>query len=302
MERTIVFLLCLAGWQVAAQPLFFSVGKNDSDGYYATVPQDTTKGLLLVIPRPGQAPESVFRDSVFSALANEAGFVLLAPPHPEALLLTPAFFRYLNVILQDAAHRFGVAADRIAIGGIKEGGILALQFTEECWAAPQFYPYHPKAVFAINAPVELVAWWESAERDLNRNSSPEAIAEATVILDRITRELGGAPDSLLTTFASRSPFFMGNAQVGKEQFLLPVSLRLYYPDDFQAQLRDHHRDLYDLPVGPASALLNRLLRQGHPHADMQLYIPDPSRPFMLSDPEGCIQWLVESLWGKSEKE
>lgn len=302
MRRIIAFLLCLASWQLAAQPVFFPIGKNAADGYFAMPPKDSIKGLLLLIPHPGQAPEMVFRDSAFAALANEEGFALLVPPHPEALLLTPASFRFLNSVLQDAAHRFGVSTDGVAIGGIKEGGILALQFTEECWAAPQFYPYHPRAVFAINSPVDLTAWWESAARDLERNASPEAIAEARVVLDRLTRELGGAPDSLRSTYVSRSPFCMEKAQMGKAQFLLPAHLRLYYPDDLQAQITTRHRDLNDLAIVPASVLLNRLHQQGHENAGLRFYIPDPSRPFGLSDPGECIQWLVESLWGSVEKE
>ena len=304
MGRTFFFTLAFLVFcgVATAQPNFFLLDKKGTTGYYAVYPKDTPLALLLVIPRPGQHPETVLRDTAFSGLATREGFVLLVPAHPEALLLSYNSFRFFQSILQDAAKRLGATEMPVAVGGLVEGGIMALQFAEECWAMSSFYPLRPQAVFAVNTPVELVAWWESSQRDLIRNSSPQAVAEASLAIGQLTHELGGSPDSLLAAYIKHSPFSRQQDDLGKAQFLLSAGLRLYYSDNLQDQIRDYDRDLYDLPIAPASLLIKRLIRQGHSNARIQLYAPSLHYPQKFPDPEACIQWLKASLGESGKKE
>lgn len=294
-------LLLLCGVSIA-QPSYFLLDKKGNTGYYAVYPKDTTLALLLVIPRPGQHPETVLRDTAFSALAAREGFALLVPAHPEALLLNYNSFRFFQTVLQDASRRSNSSGMPVAVGGLQEGGIMALQFAEECWSMKPYYPLRPQAVFTVNTPVELVAWWNSCRSDLIRNTSPDAIAEAGLAMEQLTRELGGSPDSLYAEYVKRSPFSMDQTDLGKAQFLLSPGLRLYYPDNFQEQIRDRDRDLYDLPLGPATTLIKLLVRQGHLNAEIKLYEVPLPYPKKIPDPEACIQWLKASLWGEGKKE
>ncbi|MDV7400166.1 hypothetical protein RZS08_52620, partial [Arthrospira platensis SPKY1] len=120
-----------------------------------------------------------------------------------------------TAILRDACKRFEISPDRIALGGLGEGGILALQFTQECWSAPMLYPYRPRSLFCLDTPVDLTAWWKQAETDLKRNLSAETVAKAHWTQQALKKEIGGAPDTLQTAYRNRSPFTADRPDQGK---------------------------------------------------------------------------------------
>lgn len=289
---TAVIILLLANIQLTAQPAFFSLDKKKAGGYFASPAEYPALGIVLWIARPGEDPSGIFPNDAVMALAREKKLVLVGVAHPGPYLLTPSTQRFLGEVLRDACKEFGTPAENIAVAGIREGGLLAMQYAQECWAKPALYPYRPRAILCQDTPVDLKAWWESCARDLHRNISAEAVAEAKVAARAIAAQTSGAPDTL----AMKSPFLMEKADtLGKEQFLLPVALTLYYSSDIQFQVSERGRDLYDLPIGPATRLIEKLIRYGHPNASVQL-AHTPESAFQDS---GWIYWLEESLFSPS---
>lgn len=305
--QLVFFLLTLAFGSNLAQPVFYPIQPRQAAGYFALAPADTSRGLILLTAGPGQDPEELLRDSAFTSLASRSGMVLIAVPNPGGLLLTPLSFKFLHEALDHALARFNTPPGSLAIGGFGPGGVLALQYAEECWAAAQFYPNRPRAVFAVDTPVDLIEWWNSCLRDLERNSSPEAVAEAGYWKNILETELGGSPDTLQVVYEKRSPFVANGDKIGKEQYLLGPGLRLYYSGHLQEQLGNRDRDLYDLPVTPASALLKRMLEVGHPNADIR-FTQSPGDGELsawgwgMSDKRDCIYWIVSTLTGPATRE
>lgn len=282
----------LAALPLAAQPPFFPLEKKSAGGYYASVPEHRPRALVLLIPGPGQDPLRAFPDSLHTAMAHEEGIAMVAIEHPGKLLLTPAVYRYLLEVIRQASRKLDIAPERVAIGGLAEGGILALQFAAECQASPAFYPLRPRAVFCIDSPVDLTEWWKSCERDIQRNISPEVAALALSTQQKLAQELGGSPDTLAQPYIRRSPFHMSGALPGKEQLLVETGMKLYYHNDLSIQLREKGRTLYDLPIGPASAMVESLLKLGHGNASYELLPASEGSGFNHA---GWIYWLVESL-------
>jgi len=296
----ILALLCPVPERISAQPEFIPLEKKGKAGYFVLPPEHAPKGLLLLIPELDDEPSLVFQDTALTAGASANGLVLLAIHHPKELLLTTASFRFLKEVLDDAVRRFGVEAEKIALGGFREGGIMAIQFVEECWAAPDYYLLKPRAVFGVETPVDLEEWWRSCERDLQRKTSPEACAQSWYWLGVLKNELGGAPDTLKTVYKNRSPFLVRSDWVGKERFLLPAGIRLYYQGSLQNQLEIMNRDLSDLPVTPASVMIKRLLRQGHTNASL-VFTRGPSL-WDETDIWNCLHWVADSILTESAKE
>lgn len=284
--------VALACTPLASQPQFFPLEKKSAGGYYASVPEYPARSLVLLVPGPGQDPLQAFPDSSTTALAHEMGIALVAIEHPGKLLLTPGIHRYLLQVIQQAGRKFGADPGKTAVGGLAEGGILALQFAAECQVSPAFYPLRPRAVFCVDTPTDLTAWWKSCERDIRRQASGEAVAMAMHTQAMLARELGGAPDTLAAEYARRSPFSMDGKLPGREQFLLETGLRLYYLDDLSFQLRQRGRTLYDLPMGPASAMVESLMKLGNEDASLELLPAAKGSGFNHSE---WIYWLVESL-------
>lgn len=286
--------------RIYAQPQFFPLEKKGKVGYFALPPAETPRGLLLLLPGLVQSPSEIFQDTSLTASASAHGLVLMAVHHPKGLLLTPDSFRFLKEAMDNAMKRYGIETGRLAIGGFREGGIMAIQFAEECWAASEYHLLKPRAVFGVETPVDLEEWWKSCERDLLRKTSPEAFAQSGFWLGVLKNELGGAPDTLQLVYQKKSPFLIRNDLIGKERYLLPVGIRLYYKGTLQNQLEIMNRDLRDLPVTPASVMIKSLLRQGHANAAL-VFTRGPSL-WDKTDVEDCIQWVSESILKESAKE
>lgn len=289
----------LASGPLASQPQYFPLEKKGTGGYYASVPEHPARSLVLLIPAPGQDPWQVFPDSVNTALAHEQGIALAVVEHPGKLLLTPEIHRYLLEVIKQASKNLGTEPERTAVGGNEEGGLLALQFAAECQASPAFYPSRPRAVICIDTPADLTEWWKSCERDIRRNVSAEAVAQAVYAQKLLAEELGGAPDTLAGAYTRRSPFSMNAELPGKEQLLLDTGLRLYYHDDLSFQLLERGRTLYDLPTGPASVMVQSLLKLGNDNVSLELLPFSEGSGFNNSR---WIYWLMESWGGPGVKE
>lgn len=242
----------------------------------------------MLIPRPGQDPLTAFPDSANLALAHSRGIAIFAIAHPGRLLLTPSLQRYLLEALRRVSEVADVSPENSAIGGLAEAGVLVLQFAEECQAAPAFYQYRPRAVFCIDTPVDLPAWWKACERDIQRGASPDALARALETRRQLTEEAGGSPDTL----ALHSPFTMGQDGPGKEQLLLGLSMRLYYHDDLSFQIRERGRNLNDHPLIPAYAMVESLVKLGHKEISLEILPQNQGQGF---GHPAWIYWLTESF-------
>ncbi len=62
----------------------------------------------------------------------------------------------INHILTHVARQFPVDTAKFALGGLGYAGNIALRYTELCYEKPGQFPVLPKAVFAINCPVDLL--------------------------------------------------------------------------------------------------------------------------------------------------
>lgn len=283
-------LVLMATLPLYAQPQYFPLDKKSAGGAYGSLPDSPARGLVLLIPGPGQNPLAAFPDSANLALAHSKGIAIFAVAHPGRLLLTPSIQRYLLETLRQVSGVAGISPENTAIGGLGEAGALVLQFAEECQSAPAFYQYRPRAVFCIDTPVDLEAWWKACDRDIQRGASPEALARALNTQRQLAEESGGSPDTL----ALHSPFTMGLDEPGKEQLLMGLNLRLYYHDDLSFQIRERGRDLNDHPVVSAYAMMESLVGLGHKEVSIEILPQNQGQGF---NQQAWIYWLTESFGG-----
>lgn len=125
--------------EVSRRPLFLRCAGQPEREYYLLIPASTCPGaepLVLVHGISRNAPELLLR---FAQLANRLGVPLIAP-----LFRRECYGQYQQVIdqrggqrsdlallgiLDDAASRFGLAIDRIALFGFSGGAQFAHRFT-----------------------------------------------------------------------------------------------------------------------------------------------------------------------------
>lgn len=281
-----------------------SFDDNDStDGYYLAIrPQSNTiKGVVVLlssfIPPEGLLPETKLHNT---ASANDLLTVVASTK--QKLYADSAAIHRINFLLKDVVTRFAADTSKFALAGFDEAGAIALRYTEYTYENPVAFPVQPKAVFAIDAPVDLVGLWHWSERQIKKNFWPGAVGDARYYLDAMTKELGTVYNHP-EVYNRLSPFIKNRDTTGNEQYLKHVAVRLYYDTDIEWQLKNRRNSFYDTKLPDGSEFINRLLLLGNTKAE---FVPakqpgvrsngvrHPTSLSIVDEPD-CIQWIKRSL-------
>jgi hypothetical protein len=208
----------------------------------------------------------------------------------------------INTILKDAAIKFSADTSKFAIAGFDYAGIIALRYTEFTYQYPAKFLIHPKAVFAIDSPVDIFGLWHLCEREIKKNYSPENVGDAKYIMNTMTKEKGTIYNNR-ETYSKLSPFEREGQTTGNEQYLKNVAVRLYYDTDIDWELKNKRNSFYDTNIPDGSELINRLLLLGNSNAEFVSAkqpgirsngIRNPTSLSIVNEVE-CMQWLKQKL-------
>lgn len=293
-------MACARGPAPAATPRLVQVAeqvtvRGGTDSYRLHVPPGRVAGLVVLLGAPD--------DAALPALLAERGIATAVPPvDRETLLLDAGTMRMLEAVALDALGRTGAPPGRVAIGGISLGGTGAVAYTEHCAIRRCDMAVRPRAVFAVDAPLDMVRFWEGAALQVRWDTTGTA-AEARWILDRLARHLGGPPSEQRAVYAARSPFLYDDPNGGNARLLLDVPVRLYAEPDMEFWLDTMGLDYYQLNAFDAVAVGSRLRRLGHDDVEVILtrgrgHRPDGTRnphSWSIVDEPDLARWLASRL-------
>ena len=265
---------------------------NESDelgGYYiAMEPIDPIKGVLVLFPTRGYSPESIFIGTKLQNLAWANGLLTIAVSAGESFYADSKSVNNLNRTLNDVLERYEVDPDRFVIGGFGGGGMIGLRYTEYINEKPSDFPIRPQAVFAIDPAVDLINLWKYFEREIHNGISDVGIREAKFVLSELRQNIGELEDNI-EVYAELTPFYTKNADLGNEQFLKDIPVRLYYDVDLEWYLENKLRSAYDLNFLDGSELIKRLRLLGNDKAE---FIQATGKGFLFNGQRHPHSWSV----------
>jgi hypothetical protein len=240
-------------------------------GYYlAIVPKGEIQGTIVLLGGYGEAPENVLRETKIHTLASENNFLTVVLSVGARMYADEKTVAAINSYLADTIHRYKVNKESFVFGGMSAGGTLALRYAELCHETPLAYPVVPKAVFAVDSPVDLSDLWAYFDREITRNFSDVGMNEARFIQGELKRELGGSPQDARPNFVKNSPFDIASKQPGNEKFLKNIPVRSYHDPDLVWYLQNRRRGVLDTNVACASELIARLMLMGNDKAELMI--------------------------------
>src|SRR3954454_16520002 len=277
---------------------------KDSVGsyYLAITPESKEIKGVIVLLTSFLPPESLLPETKLHNVAYVNDILTVVAPMNQKLYADSFAVHRISTILLDIQKRFSADTSRFALAGYDEAGNIALRYTELTYEHPNQFPLQPKAVFAIDAPVDLFGMWHRAERQIKRNFWQGAVGDAHYYLGNMTKENGTIYDNA-KRYKELTPFYKDADSIGHEQYLKSVAVRLYYDTDIEWQLKNRRNSLYDTKVPDGSELISRLLILGNNQAEF-IAAKQPGmrsngirNPNALSivDEVDCIQWLKRSL-------
>ncbi|WP_346318036.1 hypothetical protein [Chitinophaga sp. YIM B06452] len=302
----LLILTCLFPAALFAQKLetvYLDKKDSTSNMYIAVIPEaKPVKALMILLDGFGTAPEDVRQQTELPRYAAQQGILTIIP-----LLKTgPLYFgtdaasqQSLKEQIGEAVARYQVQGKDLFIGGFSIGGACAVKYAE--LAVKENYPVKPKAVFAVDAPLDWERFYHSAKRVVRLSDPARVNPEVTYMIDRIEKEMKGTPQTALENFYNNSPYSYSDSTQRAVKTLVNTPLMLITEPDIQWWLSQRGYDYSYINVTDHAAMINELQRLGNKNAvlvtteNKGFRKPDNKRhphSWSIVDPEQLVKWLM----------
>lgn len=277
--------------------------KDSTDGHYLAIqPLSKNNKGVVVLLSSFMSPESLLPETKLHNVAYTNDILMIVASTKQKLYADSVTVNRINRILKDVIKRFSVDTAKFAVAGYDEAGNIALRYTELAYENPNRFPVRPKAVFGVDASVDLFGMWHRAERQIKKNYWPGAVGDSNYYIDVMTKENGTIYNNV-ERYKYLSPFYGEGQNTGNERYLTKVPVRLYYDTDITWQLENRRNGFYDTKMPDGSELINRLLLLGNRKAEFiaskqpGLRSDGTRNPnsFSIVDDVECIHWIKRCL-------
>ncbi len=184
------------------------------------------------------------------------------------------------------------------IGGFSIGGTCVVKYAE--LAVQKNYPFKPKAIFAIDPPLDWQRFYNAAKRVVRLSNPDKVNGEVTYMIDRIKKEMGGTPETALNNFYENSPYSYSDTTQRATKALIKTPIMIVSEPDIQWWLSQRGYDYSYINVTDQAAMINELQKLGNGKAFLVTTTskgyrkPQNNRhphSWSIADPEQMIKWL-----------
>ncbi len=285
-----------------SEKIIFNNKDSANDYYLAVRPLSGNIQGVQVLLTSFNPPEFVLAESKLANVAYGNDLLTIIASLDQSLCADSSSIDRINQILQHVITHYSADTSKFALGGFMYAGNTALRYTELSYENPSRFPVVPKAVFAINCPVDLVGLARWCEAEIKKDYYAGDVGDAKIILGALTKKYGSYTENA-EKYNQLSPFSRDTQTPGNEKFLKHVAMRLYFDSDIEWQLQNRRNSYYDTYMPDASELVNRLLLSGNPDAEFVSSKQPGIRsnglrtPYAWSvdDESDCIQWIKKKL-------
>ena len=185
------------------------------------------------------------------------------------------------------------------IGGFSIGGSCVVKYAE--LAVKNNYAIKPKAVFAVDPPLDWERFYNSAKRIVRLSVPAQVNGEVTYMIDRIQKEMNGTPQNALENFYALSPYSFSDTTQQAIKNLIKTPIMIISEPAIQWWLSQRGYDLSYTNITDHTAMINELQRLGNSKAvlvtttDKGYRKPDNRRhphSWSIADPTDVIRWLL----------
>lgn len=260
-------------------------------------------GFMFLIPSFNETPQSVLTQTDLPKLAAEQGILTIIPTFKtgtQSFGIDSATQASFNEILTHVTSRHKLIDLPFFVGGFSIGGSCAVKFAE--LAFQQNYKYKPKAVFAIDPPLDFERFYNAAKRNVRLSKTTPPSQEAIYFIDRIEKEMKGTPENSLINFYTISPYSFDDTTQVAIKSLVQTPIRLYSEPDINWWLNQRGNDYSNMNVFDGAAMINELNRLGNTKATLiatenkGFRKPDNRRhphSWSIAEPKELLKWLLD---------
>lgn len=270
--------------------------------YIAVIPQDgQVNSFLFLLDGFGSSPRDVLVETDLPKYASQRGILTIIP-----ILKTGSLYfgsdtasqQSLKNMIDLVVAKYQLKGKDFYIGGFSIGGTCAVKYSE--LAVQKNYPIKPKAVFAVDPPLDWQRFYNAAKRVVRLSNPSQVNGEVTYMIDRIKKEMGGTPETALERFYENSPYSFSDTTQRAIKALLKTPIMIISEPDIQWWLSQRGYDYSYINITDHAAMINELQKSGNEKAVLVTTENKGYRKsnnirhphsWSIADPEQTIKWL-----------
>lgn len=281
--------------------LYINDGESTELHYYELVPEKAIKGVIVVLPSGGERTEDTLKSISLHKMAGEHGIITIIPSINWGTNIREVEIRLLDKIFQEVIARHGVSKNNFVLGGLSNGGMIALKYAQRAVKDSKSTFLLPKGVFGLDTPVDQAHLYEYAEREIKRNFSEAGINEAKWMVNNYNKLYGGSPENFSEKYVKASIYSYGEKDGGNAIYLKDMPIRLYTDLDVEWLMNERQRDLYDWNGTDMVSMINQLKVLGNTDANIKISqgkgirLDGTKHPHSWSilDSDDCLKWIIK---------
>ncbi|MFT3823311.1 MAG: hypothetical protein QM731_05295 [Chitinophagaceae bacterium] len=305
MKKTIIlglYMLLTAGiFAQKIEKFYLNPKDSTANNYIAVIPENTpVKGFMFLLD--GFGSQSILQETELPVYAAQQGILTILPILKTGVLyfgVDSASQQSLNEQIKIVAEKFHLQGKNFYIGGLSIGGSCAVKYAE--LAVKNNYTIKPKAVFAVDPPLDWERFYNSAKRVVRLSGNQPVNGEVTYMINRIEQEMKGTPKTALQNYYDLSPYSFSDTTQRAVKTLVNIPIMLITEPDIDWWMKQRGYDYAYLNATDLAAMINELQHLGNKKAILVATTGKGYRKpantrhphsWSIADKEQTVNWLL----------
>jgi len=292
----IITLIFFSNFSIAQKN---EIAKNHkSSDFYELYKPDTTEAVLVLFGGYPETAEDIKREFAINELANEKNVAVVYLNYSGKLWLEENEKIELAESINKLFKSNELPITKVFLGGFSSGGNMALLISD--FLIENSSSIEPEGVFIVDSPIDLLALYNSAEKNIKSNYSQPAIQEAKWIIKTLNENFG-EPVKNLDQYENYSVFTSKTDNINNLKKLENTRIRFYTEPDIQWWKENRKADYDQMNANFIEKLSQNLKDAGF---DQVEYIPTENKGYRANgerhphswsivDKEDLLQWMLE---------
>lgn len=299
----VFFILAIFNFsKIYAQKVGKITFKDTKNYYLKLIPKNKPVGMIIILHGGGENAESVMKQITLDEFALQKNFIVIFPNIEDSDFQMNTEQRFIDRISREVVEKYKISKEKIFMGGLSGGGMLTITYAERAIRDKNTY-FVPKAIFALDPPLDYENLYYRYQREIERNFSEVGVNEAKWFVNEMETNLGGTPQTAKHAYVKNSMFSYNEKDGGNAKYLTNMPIRIYTEPGIEWQLKNRRRDLYDLNCTDISAMINFLQLKGNKNAEIVTTYDKGIRPngikhphsWSIMDSKDCMDWILKNL-------
>lgn len=299
----LMVLVSTCSWGQTLETVYANRKDSTANMYIAVRPNSgPIKAFMVLLDGFGGSPSDILQQTELPKQAAQQGILTILPileTGPSYFGLDSASQQSLKNLIQRIVSTYHLQDKDFFIGGFSIGGSCAVKYAE--LAVQNNYPVKPKAVFAVDPPLDWERFYTTAKRVIRLSKGAAVNGEVTYMIDRIEKEMKGNPQSALANFYNLSPYSFSDTTQRAIKPLIKTPIMLITEPDIQWWLSERGYDYSYINVIDQAAMINELQRLGNKKAILVTTTNEGYRKpsnkkhphsWNIADPVALTKWLL----------